>query len=371
MVSDLIPPQESEPPSKTIMITSETYQSQFALPAPLYYQGDGQVWRLSPDAQTKQQITSESAPVEAFDVSPVDGSLAYISNNSLIIVRPGDGDRKVLRVGPELTPPRDEVAHLNDIEYITSAIRTPLWSPDGRKIAFIENGLQIYDFERSHTEHLWGQSNPSNERIILDSLLSWSPNGQYFLVSQYTTPMKSVNQIKLGVIKPGAFLYDLDQTNSATFAWNPEATLLFLANASFGYPESLLRCDLGNIQCTMIAEFEPARWYYHYAYPFVTAENRLMVFMGATNDDSQAPETFKLISLNLDGSDRRNLRSDGYNLASALWSPNGDGVLIALAQDTDTFQTGTLLWLSTSDQAAISLPVKDGNNFRWDLSLEQ
>jgi hypothetical protein len=370
MVPDLIPPQESELSSETVMLTTETHQTLFSLPAPLFYLGDGQVWRLSPDTHAKQQITSESAPIEAFDVSPVDGRLAYISKNSLIIAGPDGGDREVLRVGPELPLFSDELARFNDIEQITSTIRTPLWSPDGQKIAFINNGLQVYDLERNQTEQLWDHSNPSNERILLDSLLSWSPNGQYFLVDQYAYPLESVNQVKLGLLKPGAFLNDLGEKDSATFTWNPDETSLYIANTSFGDPSSLKRCDLANFSCTNIAEFEPARWYYHYAYPFVTAEDRLMVFMGATNEDSQAPATFKLISLNLDGSDRRSLQSNGYNLAFALWSPQGDGVLISLAQDSGPFHSGSLVWLSTSDQAPISLPVENGNNFRWGLSIE-
>ena len=40
----------------------------------------------------------------------------------------------------------------------------------------------------------------------------------------------------------------------------------FPGDQAFGSEQSLMRC-VKTAQCQMIAEFEPARWYYHYAFP--------------------------------------------------------------------------------------------------------
>lgn len=119
----------------------------------------------------------------------------------------------------------------------------------------------------------------------------------------------------------------------------------------------------------MIAEFEPSRWAYYYAYPFVTPEGKLLIFMGSSDDISQPPETFNLISTTLDGYERQNIRSDGYTLKSALWSPNGDGVIVVLAEESPDFQAGTVLWLSIPETPAVPLPIKDARNFLWGFPL--
>jgi hypothetical protein len=292
--------------------------------------------------------------------------LAYISNNSLITCDSEGLNRQVLRAGPTLTPIADELARLNDMEHITSAMHTPYWSPDGRQIAFVENGLQIFDVETHQTERIWSQSTTSSEPNLFESVLGWSPDGQYLLVSQYTYPIETPYQRWISVLQLGGPLYpDIASATQASFAWSPDMRYLFLANAAYGTDRSLMRCDPETMQCRLIAEFEPARWYYHYAFPFVSADERLLVFMGASEDPDQPPEAFNLIDLRLDGYERRNLRNDGYSIGSALWSPSGEGVVITLAQDAGAFPAGSMFWLSTQDMSVVALPTINASNLRW------
>ena len=370
-ITSRISSQERQPTPIKTMTPEATQQELFSLPAPLYYLQDGQIWRLDPDAQTIHQVTSEDAVVEAFDISPMDGSLAYISNNNLVVSDPDGGNQEILLAGAVLPPLLDELTRLNEMDHITSAIRSPYWSEDGQKIAFINNGLLVYDLEKNQVEPILTYTNNLNEQTLLADLFSWSSDGQYFLVSQYAYPIESLHQIELGLFRPDNYLYNLSESYSVTFTWNPETTLLILANAAYGSPQSLQVCELANMECTLIAEFEPARWYYHYAHPFVTAEDKLFVFMGTTDDGSQIPDTFKLISLHLDGSNRQNLRNDGYSLATALWSPNGDGIVVVLADETGNFPTGSMVWLAVTDAPPVSLPVMLADNLRWDLSNSQ
>ena len=347
--------------------SSEPNQELFLLPATLYYLQNGQIWRLGADAQTQKQITHESAPIDAFDIHPISRLLAYITDNTLVITDADGNGRQVLRAGAALTPVPDELARLNNPDHITTAMRTPHWSPDGKQIAFIENGVQVFDLSSNQAQLIWSQSIDSSQPMLFESLRAWSPDGKYLLVSQYPYPIESLYQRSLGVLQLGGALYSIGASAQVTFAWSPGMTHLYLANALVGSEKSLMRCELQDMRCTMIAEFEPARWYYYYDHPFVTTDDRLLVFMGTSNDMSQRPQTFSLISTRLDGYERNKLRNDGYLLDSALWSPHGDGVLIVPAQDVGEIPARSLVWLSINDLPTRVLPVTDASNFRWGL----
>jgi hypothetical protein len=347
--------------------SSEPTQDMFLLPAALYYLLNGQIWRLGADAQIQQQITHESVPIDAFDIHPTSGKLAYITANTLAITDADGNGRQVLRAGTALTPITDELDRLNDPDHITTAMRTPHWSPDGKQIAFIENGVQVFDLGSNQAQLIWSQSIDSSEPLLFESLQSWSPDGKYLLVTQYPYPLANLYQRSLGVLQLGGPLYAIGASAQVTFAWSPEMTHLYLANALVGSDKSLMRCELQDMRCAMIAEFEPARWYYYYDHPFVTSDDRLLVFMGASDDISQRPQTFDLISTRLDGYDRNKLRSDGYQLDSAIWSPHGDGVLIVLAQDAGEIPAGSLVWLSSDNLPAKVLQATGVSNLRWGL----
>ena len=356
-------PQESEPVPE--MTTQNLPPEKFELPAPLFYLQNGQIWRLDPDAQSTQQLTNENAPIESFDLS-VNGMLAYISNNSLITSDSQGNNRQVLRAGPALPPISDELARLNDFEYITTALRTPCWSPDGQKIAFIENGLQIFNLKTGQADMVWRQSTTSSNPTLFEGVLSWSPDGRFILLDQYTYPIENKYYRWISLLQLGESLHlNISPQSGGSFAWSSDAGDLFLANQAFGSEQSLMRCKPETAQCQMIAEFEPARWYYHYAFPFVSPDGRLLVLMGASNDPVQQPQGLKLISVRQDGYGRNELRRDSYKVESGLWAPAGNGVLIRLAQGTDDFPAGSTLWLSVEDVPAVPLPLPNATNLRW------
>src|SRR5512138_140610 len=60
-----------------------------ALPHTFYYlapdsAGIAQVFRMETDGTTQHQVTSESVNISDYDVSLVDGSVAYVANNQLL-----------------------------------------------------------------------------------------------------------------------------------------------------------------------------------------------------------------------------------------------------------------------------------------------
>ena len=79
------------------------------LPHSMYFlNNDGaglaQVYRLEKDGKTVTQLTFEPAKVEYYDVSWVDGSVAYVSNNQLLTINADGSNRSMIVDGG----PRDE-----------------------------------------------------------------------------------------------------------------------------------------------------------------------------------------------------------------------------------------------------------------------
>src|SRR5574341_1568816 len=94
------------------------------LPHSLYFLGkDGnwvnQVFRMERDGKTNAQLTSEPAGVDDYDVSSNDGSIAYITNNQLIMSQTDGSNRRELVFGG----PKDGN---------NPWVGNPVFSPDGK-----------------------------------------------------------------------------------------------------------------------------------------------------------------------------------------------------------------------------------------------
>src|SRR5512141_2461841 len=115
----------------------------YLLPHSVYYlsKDNGsllQVFRMAKDGKNIQQITFEPAPIDSFDVSPVDGSVAYGSNNQLLWVDANGAGRRLLVDGG---------GPVNDDTRFTNSVGMPVWSPDGKTIAVSHGGLNFYAFD--------------------------------------------------------------------------------------------------------------------------------------------------------------------------------------------------------------------------------
>lgn len=126
------------------------------LPAPLYmavrnYPLDPrgfQIWRLERDGYTFTQVTQEEKDVGAFDISS-DGRLAYISDNSLVVSGPRGENRRVLVAGIPWTAPQNEEQGQWYID--KEQVDNPHWSPDGRKLAYSKDGVNLLDLSSGKT----------------------------------------------------------------------------------------------------------------------------------------------------------------------------------------------------------------------------
>src|SRR5829696_1319854 len=105
------------------------------LPHGLYYlgvddQSASQVFRIERDGTTITQLTFESSGVTDYDVSPMDGSIVYESGIQLIVSNADASNRQVVVEGNP---------NPNNRGYYY-----PVFSPDGRTIAYAREGLYLY-----------------------------------------------------------------------------------------------------------------------------------------------------------------------------------------------------------------------------------
>lgn len=204
-------PLTSNQPTATASATMPT-RSQ-VLPAPLYFIDAGQVQRLEVDAQTITQITNEisvnryQAAVSAFDVSPVDGSLAYVvqqaDGSTLIQTDMRGQNRSVL------------------FSLTNGAISLPRWSPQDAKIAVrlspdpdtqtnLVSGVYAIAATKATTQTTSSTAESETNRVVLPIVVA---GDNYTLLAADDSPDLEVN--------PAPFAY-------APNSWSPDGNRLLL-----------------------------------------------------------------------------------------------------------------------------------------------
>lgn len=362
-----------------ILITNCTYQEQkkettmenseknlpneFMLPAGLFFLKDGQIWLLDKEDMNSVQITNEEDPITEFDFSASSDYLVYVSGNQLILAQKDGSNRNSVRRGQVLVSLKDQLKMMNDELQIKYGIRSPRFSVDGSKISFVENGLWLMDVETEKLDLIW--VNSSDYQNIIYRLLTWSPDEENFLVSGYALPVKSLYDLTIGLVSKDR-LVTLPNTSVDGYAWFAGGKGLILSQSKAGHPGSLMRCEVDEFRCVGIAEFEPARWYYYYAFPRVVDDVNIQVFMAALADPSQIPDRFKLIRVNLQGNNRQELMPEEFPVELGLWSPDGNGVVVQLSKTMQDHSTGAVLWVDLVQKKIYELSVSGVSQMKWD-----
>ena len=352
--------------------TTQQPAASIVLPAPLYYLAPNgttqQIWRIETDGTTRTQITQEAAGVSDFDMSARDGSLAYVSGNALITTDGLGHNRSMLVQGPPLAPERDE-------SYYTAEITKPRWSPDGSRIAYGMNGINLIDAAGGTpiavrpNDPIPGPNDPITQTATLYWPYSWSPDGARMLIEiGYYRGEGSLGVLNLADNSVRSLSSPQGYVCCAP-AWSLDSQTIFYANAVEGIvPPGMWRTDVTTGEGETLINGIAKDAVLSVSNPFPTSDDNLYYFYAVTKAPRD-PGKSVLLSMyrsKSDGvTDQTQLRTDAHIVGEALWASDASGAVIVDVQDTPEYPPhGPLLYLKADGSPAILL-AEEGRLLRW------
>ena len=312
------------------------------LPRPLYFLNNDsagflQVFRLETDGETVSQITTEPAEVNGFDVSPIDGSVAYISSNQLLLANADGTGRRVLVDGGPLD---------SDDSYATRSLRGVAWSPDGETISFGYGGLNFYALDTGAINKvLENQVDTSPGFAILRegySPVEYAPDGSKLLIN-------------IGYYEGGVYaLYYLTGTalvrseenpvSCCEGSWTPDGSAYYAASPYLGMiSPGLWRINAdGKVDTLLSGEF-PGPLDFAQA-PILGPDGQLYFFHTTLEqvEDMVSRVPLYMVRSAPDGiTDRTKLYPQPFEgINEILWAPDASFAIIATAPVENIYQGG-------------------------------
>jgi hypothetical protein len=377
------PPTVTPAPSKTTPPSSGA-----SLPAPVYFINteDSQIWRVETDGVSLTQITSEDAPVTDFDVSPKDGALVYVSDDQLIYYTSALGGQRQI-----LMPAGEFYEQNQGLSVINSAVRRPLWSPDGNRIAYAQGGINLHldpaEPPQPGVPEVWSvlANDPLPDPLPDEDAvyefegpqtwyrpLSWLPDGQRILVSaRYYGALGGF----MGIldVEDGS-LVEIALPQEAPCcdrAWGQESHHLLQSGRLPGMNNTgLWRIDPSTGEHVVLIPGETGDEVHLFAYP-IEVGGRVYGFHTSAQSQGVMPHPLQpmaMVGVANDGSaEFDQLSQDYWVVGGADWLPDGSGVVItdvAGIPDAWTNSDGVLRWLASDGSPAVTLPAK-GQQPQW------
>jgi len=341
------------------------------LPAPLYYLAPSgtasQIWRIEIDGTTRTQITQESAGITDFDVSPGNGSLAYVSSNALITTDGLGHNRSVVVQGPALAPERDE-------SYYTSELTRPRWSPDGSRIAYGLNGINLIDAAGGTpiavrpNDPIPGPNDPITQTANLYWPYNWSLDGSRMLIEiGYYRSEGSLGVLSLADNSAQSLSSPQGYVCCAP-AWLPDSQRIVYANPVDGIvPPGMWRTDVTTGEGETLINGIAKDAVLSVSNPFPTPDDSLYYFYAVTKAprDPGAAVLLAMYRSQSDGvTDQTQLRTDAYVVGEALWASDASGAVIVDTQAGGYPPEGALRYLKADGSPAVQL-AENGRLLRW------
>jgi len=338
------------------------------LPAALYYLNNDaggrlQIFRLDPDGVTVRQLTSEPVEIRMYDASPLDGRLAYIVNNQLILMNADGSDRTVLVDGGLLE---------SDLSYITNSLSHPRFSPDGRTLAYGMNGVNLYDLASGTTVNVLTNIPRAGEGFtIIEEGYSpeeFSPNGSKLLVNVFYYEAGTLGFYDLA---SGAFI-KLSRPEGGLLCcnsqWTSDGSAVYVASSVIGMVEpGMWRFNAADGAALTLLPPTNSDGSFNFAdYPLLPADGQLRFFFAnlPTIPDGHTP--LMLVQSAPDGVTGRTIiyPETFTKMNEALWSWNGMQIVVVEATNPDMWYGGAATLYPLDGGAPVPL-VPFAQGLRW------
>ncbi|MBC7876747.1 MAG: hypothetical protein H7Y59_06195 [Anaerolineales bacterium] len=349
-----------------------TLSTSSLLPHSLYFLNNdaaalAQVYRLDKDGKTVTQLTFEPANVDDYDVSPIDGSVVYVTNNQLFTVNADGSNRSMIVDGGV----RDE-----NNPFITN-VNNPVWSPNGETIAFGYKGLNFYSIvSGQYNNVLENKINALDGGFSIPEELYWperySPDGSKLLITlgYYEGASAAIyypNGNALIRLNGGeGSLICCDNTK-----WSADGSVIHAASASTGmFNAGLWRVDPvnGNVTTLLLGSFEtnPADVA---STPYLGPDGQLYFFYASvpnTGDFISRP-SLQLVRSAQDGVTNRTVLNPKIfsTFNEALWAPDASFVITASGQTAEAYYGGVTELYYTDGQKAMVQLLPFAMNLKW------
>lgn len=339
------------------------------LPHPMLYLANDaaqitQVYRLGVDGKSITQLTFEPVNVEEFDVSLVDGSIVYVTNNQLYTIN-ADGSNRSMIVDGGAKDPNNSLA---------TSISNPLWSPNGQTIAYGKKGINFYSIVSGQSNTALPAQLDSNGFGLIYLPISYAPDGGKMLIS--IIPIASDGYSNAIYYPEGNSVVDLTSPNGGadiccSVNWTADGSA-FYAGTAFISPftsAGLWRVNALNGQVeTLLASDEIAETFNLAAAPFPAPDGQLYFIFGNQTglNDFNVVVPLQMVRSATDGATNRTvLRPESFATANGyLWAPDASFVLATIPPTNDIVEGGALQLFYTDGTPMISL-IPFARSMKW------
>ncbi|HSS97177.1 MAG TPA: hypothetical protein VLK33_09110 [Terriglobales bacterium] len=324
--------------------------------------GSTQVWQLGRDGVTLSQVTDEPNGVDDFDVTRTHGTLAYVTNNQLVLIGV-DGNRKIVIDNSQADAEAPDY-------YYNHLLKTPRFSSDGKTLAYALDGIYFYSIDSGETQQVISNELETSDDGVVSAKelyypLAWSPDGTKLLIniafgegSQLAIlPNENPNEL-LRLQANGSFCCEA--------AWAPDNGSLLVASPYTGLVESgLWRYDANTGGEAELVSGYSDSVYNFVGWPLQIADGSLRYFYNSSTELPQGDQAFFIMSSQWDGvTDRLQLRPEPFNIIDALWAEDGSLVLLVQPGPAGSGNSGPVALVYADGRPVVGL-VDQARELRW------
>lgn len=341
------------------------------LPHSMYFlNNDGaglaQVYRLERDGKAVTQITFEPAAVDDYDVSTVDGSVAFVTNNQLFTVN-ADGSNRSMLVDGGL---RDEN------NFFLNNIASPVWSPNGQTIAFGYKGLNFYSIVSGQYNNALADQVEEQDGFLFPREL-YRPEKYTADGTKLVITLGYYEGASSAIYYPnGNALVRMNGAEGALICcgntnWTADGSAFFAGYDSIGmFGPGLWRVDSATGIVTTLINGDPGNGTFNFAdAPYLAPDGQLYFFFANLPNNNECVDRapLQLVRSAADGvTNRIILRPETYeNMNESLWAPDASFVLAAVAPIREVYQGGALQLIYTDGQKGVVSLLPFAMDMKW------